>query len=136
MSNTFKLEVITPIRQFYKTEAEAVTAVCLDGEITVLAGHAPMVAALTVSELKIKENGIWRSAFQSEGFIVVRPDEVMIFAQTCEWPEEIDVNRAEEAMKRAQEKLRQKQSIFETRHTSISLTRAITRLKISKNHNN
>jgi F-type H+-transporting ATPase subunit epsilon len=136
MSKPFKFEVITPVRQFYQTEAEAVTVVCPDGEITVLADHAPMVAALCVSELKIKESGVWRSAFQSEGFIVVRPDEVIIFAQTCEWPEEIDVARAEEAMKRAQEKLRQKQSIFETRHTGISLTRAITRLKISKNHNN
>lgn len=136
MSNSFKLEVITPIREFYKTDAQAVTVVCLDGEITVLAGHAPMVAALTVSELKIKENGVWRSAFQSEGFIVVRSDKVMIFAQTCEWPEEIDVARAEEAMKRATEKLRQKQSIFESRHTGISLTRAMTRLKISRNLNN
>lgn len=92
MPKNFKLEIITPERQFYGTEAEAVTFVCPDGEMTVLADHAPMVAALCVSELKIKEKGAWRSAFQSEGFIVVRPDEVLIFAQTCEWPECAFVN--------------------------------------------
>ncbi|MHB1150807.1 MAG: ATP synthase F1 subunit epsilon [Eubacteriales bacterium] len=135
MPNNFKLEVITPVRQFLQADVEAATILCLDGEITILANHAPMVAALKIGALKIKENGTWRSAFQSEGFIVVRPDEVLIFAQTCEWPEEIDIARAEEAMNRALEKLRHKQSINEHKHTGISLTRALTRLKIGKNHN-
>lgn len=136
MSKAFKLEVITPIRQFLQADVEAVTVLCLDGDLTVLANHAPMVAALSIGVLKIKENGIWRSAFQSEGFIVVRPDETLIFAQTCEWPEEIDLARAEEAMNRAMDKLRHKQSINEHKHTGISLTRALTRLKIGRNPNN
>ncbi len=135
MPKNFKLEVITPIRQFLLTDAEAVTVLCPDGELTVLADHAPMAAALSVGALKIKENGVWRTAFQSEGFLVVRPDEVLIFAQTCEWPEEIDLARAEEAMNRALEKLRHKQSIYEHKHTGISLTRALTRLKIGRNQN-
>ncbi len=135
MSKNFKLEVITPVRQFLQSDVEAVTVLCLDGELTVLANHTPMVASLSIGSLKIKENGVWRTAFQSEGFIVVRPDEVLIFAQTCEWPEEIDVIRAEEAMNRALDKLRHEQSIQEHKHTGISLTRALTRLKISKHHN-
>ncbi len=133
MSRSFKLEIITPTREFLEITAEAVSATTLDGEITVLAGHAPMVAALGIGELKCKEiGGAWRKAFHSEGFLEVRPDEVLIFAQACEWPEEIDVKRAESARERALEKLRQKQSMYEYHHTSISLARAMTRLKLTQ----
>ena len=133
MSRPFKLEIITPTREFLEITAEAVSATTPDGEITVLAGHAPMVAALSIGELKCKEiGGVWKKAFHSEGFMEVRPDEVLIFAQACEWPEEIDVKRAESARERALEKLRQKQSIYEYQHTNISLARAMARLKLTK----
>ena len=70
MSRSFKLEIITPTREFLEITAEAVSATTLDGEITVLAGHAPMVAALGIGELKCKEiGGAWRKAFHSEGFL-------------------------------------------------------------------
>lgn len=136
MSKLFKLEIITPLREFLSINAEAVTINGLDGEMTVLADHAPMVAAIEVGALKIKENGNWKIAFCSEGFIDVRPDEVLIFSQTCEWPEEIDVSRAEEAKNRALEKISKEQALQDYKHTSISLARAMVRLKISKNYNN
>lgn len=90
----FKLEIITPEKQFLETQAEAVTVKCPDGELTVLKGHQPMIAAISIGELKIKENGQWRSAIGSQGFMEVRPDEVIIFTQACEWPEEVDEARA------------------------------------------
>ncbi|MBE6688363.1 MAG: ATP synthase F1 subunit epsilon [Ruminococcaceae bacterium] len=130
--NTFKLEIITPMREFLETDAVALTFQSTDGEITVLKGHTPMVASLAVGELKIRdENGV-RVAFHSEGFVEVRPDEVLVFSQACEWPDEIDISRAQSARERAMEKLRQQQSIYEHRHTAISLTRAMVRLKLSK----
>ena len=132
MEKQFRLEIITPTRQFLETSAEAITVTCNDGELSVLSGHAPLVVALDIGELRIKENGNWRSAFHSEGFMEVRPDEVLVFSQACEWPEEIDVARAERALERSTEKLRQQQSIFENRHTKISLTRAMVRLKVSQ----
>lgn len=128
----FKLEIITPTREFLETEAVALTFNSTDGEITILKGHMPMVASLGIGELKIRdENGV-RVAFHSEGFVEVRPDEVLVFSQACEWPDEIDVSRAESARERATERLRQKQSILENRQTAISLTRAMVRLKLSK----
>lgn len=136
MPKKFNLEIITPIRRFLKTEAEAVTVSTPDGEIGILAGHMSMAVALSIGELKIKTDGTWRSAFQSEGFLIVRTNEVLIFAQTCEWPEEIDIARAEEAKNRAIEKMHRKQSMYEHRHTGISLTRALTRLKIGKSKHN
>jgi F-type H+-transporting ATPase subunit epsilon len=135
MPAVFKLEIITPEHEFLNTDAQALTADCLDGEITVLAGHAPMVAALKVGELKIQVNGAWRTAFHSEGFIDVRPDEVLVFSQACEWPEDIDAARALEAENRATEKLRQKQSLVEYHHNRMSLARAMARLKLSNSNN-
>ena len=130
--NTFKLEIITPTREFLETDAVSLTFTCADGEITILKGHIPMVASLAIGELTIRDESGTRTAFHSEGFVEVRPDEVLVFSQACEWPDEIDVSRAQSARERAMEKLRQKQSIYENRHTKISLTRAMVRLKLSK----
>lgn len=130
--STFKLEVMTPEKKFLEAEVEALTVDCVGGQITVLKGHAPLVAALEIGDMKIKIDGSWKHAFNSEGFLEVRPDEVLVFIQACEWPENIDAKRAEEALARSQEKLRQKQSILEHKHNQISLTRAMVRLRVTK----
>ncbi len=129
------LEVLTPKKQFFKGEVEALTCTLPDGQLTVLKSHRPMLAALEIGVLKIKTGGSWRTAFSSEGFIEVRPDEVLVFTQNCEWPEEIDAARAEEERERELEKLRQKQSLIEYRQTQIALNRAMARLKVKNTVN-
>lgn len=94
-----------------------------------------MLAALEIGSIMIKKGGEWRTAFSSEGFIEVRPDEVLVFAQDCEWPEEIDTVKAEEIRERELEKLRQKQSLIEYHQTQIALNRAMARLKVKKTVN-
>ena len=64
-----------------------------------------MVSALEIGEIQIKVNGEWKSAFISEGFMEVRRDEVVIFSQCCQWPDEIDSARAEESRIRALDRL-------------------------------
>ena len=87
MESNFKLEILTPTREFLSQQVEAITFTALDGEITVLKDHAPMIAVLEIGEMKIKVDGEWKNAFNSEGFVEVRPDEVLIFSQACEWPD-------------------------------------------------
>jgi F-type H+-transporting ATPase subunit epsilon len=99
-----------------------------------MAGHEPLVTALPDGELKYMVDGKWHYAAISEGFIQVMPDNSVILADTCELPEEIDIKRAEEDRQRAQEKLRQKQSIQEYYQTQAALNRAMNRLKISQKH--
>lgn len=135
MSKTLKLEVLTPKREFYSGDAEAVTFLLDDGEMTVLPEHEPMLAALKPGELKIKTEQGWKSAFASDGFVEVRPDETLIFVQACEWPEEIDSAKAEETRQRAAEALRQKLSIFEYKEGQAALARSMIRLRIKKNIN-
>lgn len=133
--NTFKLEVLTPKHEFYSGNVEAVTFRLEDGEMTVLRDHEPMLAALSIGELRIKTDEGWKTAFSSEGFVEVRPDETLIFVQSCQWPEDIDSAKAEEARLLATEAMRQKQSIFEYKESQAVLTRAMTRLRLKNTVN-
>ena len=129
--STFSLEILTPERLFFDEPVEALTTVTVDGEITILKGHAPITLPLVVGKLRIKQNGTWREAFQSEGFLEVNQSGAHLFAQACKWPEEIDVRRAEAAQRRAEEELRQKHSMMEYQASKIALARAMARLRIT-----
>ena len=126
---TFELSIMTPERQFFSGQVEALTVTGIDGQMTVLAGHAPMVVSLDIGEISIKQDGTWRQAVNTEGFMEVLGDSVVMFVQACEWPEDIDVRRAEEAKHRAEERIRQRQSILESQTSKIALARAMARLR-------
>ncbi|MGI5970830.1 MAG: ATP synthase F1 subunit epsilon [Oscillospiraceae bacterium] len=132
MAKLFNLKIMTPEREFFDDQVEAVTVTAPDGKMTILAGHAAIITPLCVGSVSIKVNGEWKDAFNSEGFMEVSGGGVVIFVQACEWPHEIDASRAEEAKRRADEKLRQKQSINEYKQTKMALARAMARLRISK----
>ena len=129
--STFQLNILTPERKFFSGDAEGLIISAPDGELCILAGHVPTVAPIVVGTIKLKLNGEWKSAFTSEGFIEVMHDKVMVFTQACEWPEEIDVDRARRSLERAREHLRQKQSIKEYKESKIALARAMVRLRIT-----
>jgi len=129
----FRLEILTPERRFLDADVELVDVEACDGRLTVLAGHAPMVAPLDVGMLRLRLDGQDKEAFHSTGFLEVRPDRALLFTQACEWPEEIDEYRARIAYEKATEELRQKQSLIEHRHSELSLSRAMARLRV-KHH--
>jgi F-type H+-transporting ATPase subunit epsilon len=132
MSKAFQLEIIASDHEFYKGDCENLIFPGLDGEYGILPNHEAMVTALQAGEIRYKVSGEWRYAAVSAGFIEIEKDYVILLADTVELPEEIDIKRAEEAKLRAQERLRQKQSIQEYYHTQAALNRAMNRLKVSK----
>ncbi len=134
MAKTFHLEIIATDRVFFSGETEHLVITAIDGLIGIMAGHEPLVTSLPTGELKYLVDGVWKYAAISEGFIQVMPDSSIILADTCELPEEIDIKRAQEARERAEERLRQKQSIKEYYETQAALNRAMNRLKISQKH--
>jgi len=134
MSKSFHLEIIASDRVFYQGDCEHLVITAIDGLIGIMYGHEPLVTSLPTGELKYMVDGKWHYAAISEGFIQVMPESSIILADSCELPEEIDIKRAQEARERAQEKLRQKQSIMEYYHTQAALNRAMNRLKISQKH--
>ena len=131
MPKPFRLMVLTPEREFYNGEAYSVTVDSIGGRLGVLADHIPMVTALTVGELSIRTTpDEVKSAFHSEGFMEVRADGVIILCQACEWPEEIDAARAQQAEERARARLSNAASETASSRSNVALMRALTRQKV------
>ena len=128
-ASTFYLEIICPERQFYIGPAEALVFPAVDGEMGVYPGHEPAVTAVEPGELRYKVDGKWEPAAVGAGFVEIKPDYVILLVGFAEHPEEIDRKRAEAARERAEERLRQKQSIHEYYHSKAALARAMARLK-------
>ncbi|EMS72022.1 ATP synthase F1 subunit epsilon [Ruminiclostridium cellobioparum] len=128
--STFFLEVITPERNFYSGEAECVIFKSIDGEMGVLAKHAPTVTTVNVGPLRIKNaEGKWTEAVVTDGFAKIMPDRVVIMTDTAEYPEEIDINRARAAKQRAEERLQKQLSQLEYMRSKTALARAMARIK-------
>lgn len=129
---TFQLEIVTPEKTVYSGEVEGLRAPGTEGGFGVLAGHHPMLASLSIGKLVFsgQENGP-KSVAISGGFAEVQRDRVTVLAETAEFAQDIDVNRAEAARDRAREMLAQKQEqqIDEAR-AQLALSRAINRLRI------
>jgi len=132
MPTAFQLDILTPERLFYSGPAEGVTVVTPDGELCVLARHAPLVTPLEIGSIRLNIEGEWKEAFVSEGFMEVGHSRTVIFTQACEWPEDIDAKRAQEALQRERERLRQQTSIREQKSSQIALARAMARLRVTR----
>lgn len=132
MASTFKLEILTPSRKFYEGDIEMVVAKSIDGEIGIMKGHVPMVVAIGVGPVRIQQNGEWKEAALTEGFMEITQEKTVILVDTAEWPEEIDVERARTAKQRAEERLQKQLSKIEYIRSRAALARALARLKITK----
>lgn len=132
MSTTFYLEIITPTRKFFCGEVEMVVLKTPEGEIGILPGHIPMVAAVAIGPMRILEDGVWKEAVLTSGFMEVKRDKIIILVDTAEWPEEIDINRASAAKERAEERLHRKLNNMEHLQSQAALSRALARLKVSR----
>ena len=129
MAAQFELEILTPERQFFVGLAEAIVLPSIDGSYGVQAGHEPVVIAVEPGELQYQIDGVWHRAAVGQGFAEIMPEYVILLAATAEHPEEIDEARARRAKERAEERLRQKQSLQEYYRSKAALARAMARLK-------
>ena len=131
MPKLFSLKILTPEHEFFVGNVEAVTVAAPDGLVTILADHTPFIMPVSVGTIRIKKDGIWEEAVNSEGFMEVDHHGVMIFVQACEHPDEIDIHRAEEARDRAEERLKEKHSEQEYELISRARDRAIARIRVA-----
>ena len=130
MAKEFNLNITTCDRSFYSGPCESIVLPAIDGEHGVLADHEPMVTAIVSGECRFTANGKQNIIAVGQGFAEIKPEQVEVIVDTAEYPEEIDARRAEEAKIRAEEAMRQKQSILEYNHSQAALSRAMTRLKV------
>jgi len=97
-----QLEIVTPERLAYSDEVDAVVLPGSEGELGVLPHHAPLVSTLGVGELRIRKGGQEESFAIVGGFLQVRPDKVVVMAETADMASEIDLEKAHEARRDAE----------------------------------
>lgn len=128
--NLFKLRIITPDRTFYEGEVSMVEFNTSEGEIGVLKGHIPITVVVAPGILTITEETGRKLAALHSGFAEILQDSVVIMAEIIEWPEEIDVSRAQDARERAEERLRTKTPETDVVRAETALQRALARIYV------
>ncbi|MDO4270003.1 MAG: ATP synthase F1 subunit epsilon [Eubacteriales bacterium] len=128
---TFHLKVLTTERCFFDDEVEQIVVRTTQGDAGILPNHIPYTAALGIGGLTIIQNGAERVAAIAGGFVDVSKEQTVVLARTCEWADEIDINRAREAAERARQKLQQKASEHEQDVAQVKLKKAVNRMRIA-----
>ena len=102
---SLRLDIVTAERAVFSEDVDAVIAPGVEGQLGILPHHAPLMTELTAGELRVKKGGDEDSLAITGGFLEVRPDRVIVLADAAERADEIDIERAEAAKKRAEERL-------------------------------
>lgn len=102
----FKLQILTPDKLFFDGETDNLIVRTTVGDKGILARHEDYVAALPIGKMKVRLDGKFRVAAVSEGTIKVSRDKTVVLVQSCEWADEIDVDRAKAAKEKAEERMK------------------------------
>ena len=130
MAKTFQLEIITPTRIFSEGQVSYVRAESPDGQFGIMSHHTAATIALGIGELKVVKNGKEYYYATTGGFADIQSESVLLLLETAELVTDIDVNRAESARKRAQDKLNNNE--MDKVRTRTAIAKANNRLKVSK----
>jgi F-type H+-transporting ATPase subunit epsilon len=115
-----------------ETDVDMVVAPGGDGALGILPGHAPLISTLAAGELRVKKGNREDSIVVFGGFIEVTPEKVIVLADTAEHSSELDVERADEARRRAEETLRNRGDTVEMEQALAALRRANLRLNVGR----
>ncbi len=127
----FKLKIMTPEKTVFDGETEQIIVRTTVGDVGILNGHEPYCAALGIGQLRVMVDGQFRRAATSGGIIKVSKEGTTILVQTCEWSDEIDVDRANAAKAEAERRIK---SASDDKHLLLAetkLKRALNRIDTS-----
>ena len=129
---SIKLEIVTAERIVYTEDVDIVIAPGAEGQLGILPQHAPLMTILQSGEIIARRGAEEDIMAISGGFLEVRPDRVIILADSAERAEEIDEARAEAARERAEQRLKERGVVadVDTAHIEASLRRAMARLSV------
>lgn len=131
MDNKVKLDIVTPYGLILSEEVDEITATGSEGEFGVLPGHVHFITTLKIGMLILKDGGKTSYVFVNSGYAEVSPDKVVILADSAERAEDINIERAVAARKRAEERLKQEERIDFMRATA-ALERATIRMQVAE----
>ncbi|HUC92595.1 MAG TPA: F0F1 ATP synthase subunit epsilon [Paenibacillus sp.] len=130
--STFLLEIVTPERKVFAEDVNMVVVRGVAGELGILPNHIPLVTPLKISSVKIKQGNKEQLVAVNGGFVEVRKEKVVILAESAELPGDIDVERAQAAKQRAEQRLSAaKKDEIDFRRAEMALQRAMNRLDVS-----
>ncbi len=128
---TVKLDIVTAEKIVYSGDVDIVIAPGIEGQLGILPHHAPLMTVLNAGELIARKGTEEYIMAISGGFLEILPDRIIVLADAAERAEEIDIARAEEARKRAQENLAHSSSQVEVASAEAALRRAIARIEVA-----
>ena len=126
-----RLEIVTPDKVVLQADVDYVGAPGVDGEFGVLAGHIPLLAALSIGGMYYKQGTQTHWAFVSGGFAEVADNKVTILAVAAELAEQIDVSRAQQAYERAKARLDALKPEIDIVRAQLAMRRALSRLSVA-----
>lgn len=130
--NLFELKIIIPDGMFFEGKGEFLEFTSVEGEMGVYKEHIPLTTILDTCVIRIHDKNEVKKAAVMGGFIEIQKDKITIMAEDANWPEEIDVERAEASKKRAEERLTKKEAGLDVIRAEASLKRAIARTGATK----
>ncbi len=132
MAEMFELKIIEPDGMFYEGQASFLEFASVMGEMGVYANHIPLTTILAPGVVKIHNDGQVKKAAVMGGFIEIQKDRITVMAENAEWPDEIDVERAKAAKKRAEERLQKKETGLDVTRAEAALKRAMARISAAR----
>ncbi len=133
-SSTFRLKIIAPERIFYDDDVNMVELNTSEGEIGILPEHIPLTTIVAPGILKISKDGEKKEAALLDGFVEIQKTSVTILAEACEWPDEIDANRAMEARVRAERRIKSGKSEINLIRAELALKKSLIRLGLAEKY--
>ena len=128
MADKFKLNIISPEKKFLEGDCEFLEFVSTEGELGIYAKHIPLTTILEPCVMRIHNDGEIKKAAILGGFVEILQERVTVLAEDAQWPDEIDVARAEAAKKRAEDRIAAKQEGTDMRRAEAALKRAVARI--------
>ena len=133
LNRSFHVEIRTPEQLIYEADVTSIRAPGVEGSFEILAGHLPLLTALDIGEIRVRESEVPQLMAISGGVFEVLRTGVTALVETAEWASEIDVERAENARERAQAQLASNAPDLNRPRAEAALARARNRLKVANN---
>lgn len=128
----YKLKVITPEKIFFEGETEQIKIRTSEGDIGILANHENYVCNINAGLLSIKIDDKFKNSALSEGILKIIDGEVVVLANTAEWADEIDVERAKRAKEKAEQIIKDSANVkVDISLAEIKLKRALARISVA-----
>ncbi len=135
MAEQIKLEIVTPDKMVLSEDVDIMVATAAEGEFGVLSGHIPFLTTLQTGELRYRQANSLHYVAVSGGFAEVSDDKVTILAESAEHGREIDLDRAQSARERAEQRIAQTREVeMDFIRAEAALRRAVVRIKVAEKH--